>query len=108
MIFHIWIYLGFLDFFVGPLDFTDFTGDLRSQTRRLRNVVNADVHIFERFLGHLYFIEVFQICPTELGWPFARPRQFCRMRHRSKARLDMGYRLWTKKFTVDLSFVVSG
>lgn len=52
----------------------------------LRNVVNADISLFDRFLSHMYYLEVVKVCPTELGWPFNRPRQYCRMRRKAKAR----------------------
>ncbi|CAK9099072.1 Uncharacterized protein SCF082_LOCUS46421 [Durusdinium trenchii] len=50
----------------------------------LENVVGADFSLYERFLGHLYYFETHEICPTTLGWAFARPRMFCRMRHKEK------------------------
>ena len=52
---------------------------------QLRNVLKADISLFDRFLSHLYYLEVVEVCPSQLGWPCARPRQYCRMRHKAKA-----------------------
>ena len=48
------------------------------------NVLDFDVKLLSRFLGHLYHISVLIADPTEYGWPCGRTRQFVVMHHKAK------------------------
>ena len=40
------------------------------------NVEEQGVSEYRQCLGHLYNISVIKLCPTQLGWPIRRRRQF--------------------------------
>lgn len=48
------------------------------------NVEGCATDIFSRFLGPMYWIDVYVADPTHFGWPVARNRQYLRMRHKTK------------------------
>lgn len=68
--------------------------------------MGADFSLYERFLGHLYYFETHEICPTTLGWAFARPRMFCRMRHKEKAR-DLIFDQWTSHISIHYNYFIA-
>ncbi|CAK9049373.1 Uncharacterized protein SCF082_LOCUS27458 [Durusdinium trenchii] len=53
------------------------------------NVCGSATDIFSRFLGKLYWIDVWKGDPRLLGLPFARERQFVRFRHKVKCMAEL-------------------
>ena len=69
------------------------------------NVTGSDISLLKRFLSHLYFIDVWVGDPIFFGWPFARERQFVRLRHRTKVLAELSpMSRFVKRFWRAISF----
>ena len=69
------------------------------------NVGDHLLVLFSRFLGSLYFIDKSEHDPPQLGYPYARPRCFIRLRHRHKVVAQLSpLNEWSKRFSRAINF----